>query len=854
MTPSKETNDKEEKIEAEILEEEGRRREKEQIGTEKGVAAAEIVEEMEKSFIDYAMSVIVDRALPSAEDGLKPVHRRILYAMHALGLDASKSTMKCARIVGETMGKFHPHGNLAVYDALVRMAQDFSLRYPLIKGQGNFGSLDGDNPAADRYTEAKLANIAQELLSDIDKETVKMNPNFDNSVKEPETLPAKLPNLLLNGATGIAVGMATNIPPHNLTEVCDAVVEYINKPEIELEQLSEIITGPDFPTGGIITGTSGIRDMYKTGKGKIILRARTGIEEHKGRQSIVVTEIPYMVNKAELVKEIARLATEKKLPDVYDLRDESAKGKVRIVIELRKDVEPKFTLNKLYTLTNLQTNFDANLLALVGKQPRVLNLKQIIEEYVKYRQLIVRNRSKFELKKAEERLEIVLGLLIALKDIDAIVEFIKKSDNASDAHTGLMKKFDLTDRQAKAVLEIRLQQLTKLEAGKLKEEDKKLKETILELKKILGDEKEIFKIIKSEISELKRKYGDERRTKVIKKVEEITEKDLIEKKDVIVMMTSSGYIKRVDIKVYKEQKRGGSGISGTELKEEDFVTKMISCSTHDYLLFFTSRGRAYWLKANDVPASERQSKGKAIINVLELRDEQITNIIPLTDFELGYLLFATKLGFVKKLPLKDLAKPRNTGVRVINLPADGSDSVIDVRRVADGQEVLLITKKGQAVRFQTDEVRAMGRASYGVKGADLSKADEVVSLEALPKKEGKTTILTITTKGFGKRSALDDYRKTSRGAKGVINLKVSDKTGEVVSSLSVSDRDSIIATTTKGMVLRTSMKHLRVMGRATQGVRVVKLKEGDKIADVLKVPVPEEAPVATSSSASEEKK
>ncbi len=834
----------EDKIEQEILREEEKRREKEQIGSEKGVAASEIVEEMEQSFIDYAMSVIVDRALPSVEDGLKPVHRRILYAMNQLGLDASKQTVKSARIVGEIIGKYHPHGDVAVYDSMVRMAQDFSLRYPLVHGQGNFGSRDGDSAAAQRYTEAKMSKISEELLEDIDKETVKMRPNFDNSLEEPETLPAKLPNLLINGATGIAVGMATNIPPHNLTEVCDAVIEYISKPEISVDELSEIVKGPDFPTGGLISG--GIKEMYRTGKGKIIIRGRTEIEEDKkGRKAIIITEIPYMVNKAELVKNIARLATEKKLPDIYDLRDESAKGKVRIVIELKKDVEPKFTLNKLYTLTNVETSFDANLLALVGKQPRVLNLKDIISEYVKYRQLIVRNRSKFDLKKAEERLEIVLGLLIAQKNIDSIVEYIKKSENAQNAHDGLMKKFELSDRQAKAVLEIRLQQLTKLEAGKLRDEEKKLKEIISELKNILGDEKEILKVIKSEINEIKKKYGDERRTRILKRVEEITEKDLIEKKDVVVMITFGGYVKRVDVMSYREQKRGGAGVSGADLKEEDFVARIITCSTHDYLLFFTSRGRVYWLKANDVPASERQGKGKALINVLELRDETISNVMAIKDFESGYLMFATKKGMMKKLPLKDLAKPRNTGVRVINLPVDGSDSVVNVRRVEDAQEVLLITKKGKAVRFTSDEVRPMGRASYGVTGADLAKNDEIVALESLPK-DGKTTILTTTIKGYGKRTELEEYRKTSRGAKGVITLDTTDKTGDVLTALSVNGKDSVIAITSKGAVIRVNMRDIRVMGRATQGVRIVNLKEGDKLADVVKIPVADDLPIVES--------
>lgn len=835
MNPAK-TAKEEEQIEDRLDREEKERRKKDMI--EDGVEGAEIVEEMEKSYIDYAMSVIVQRALPSVEDGLKPVHRRILYAMHTIGLTPDKPTKKSAAVVGEVLGKYHPHGDVAVYDAMVRLAQEFSLRYPLVHGQGNFGSMDGDSPAAMRYTEAKLSKISAELLGDIEKETVVMIPNFDNSTKEPVTLPAKLPNLLLNGATGIAVGMATNIPPHNLTEICDAVLKLIEKPDATSDELAEIVTGPDFPTGGYITG-SGIKEMYKTGKGRIIMRARTSTEDIKGRPSIVISEIPYMVNKAELVKAIAKLATEKKLPDVSDLRDESAKGKVRVVVELKKGSNPKFTLNKLYKLTRLQDNFDANLLALVGNQPRVLTLRDILNEYIKYRKGVVINRSKFELKKAENRLEIVQGLLIALRDIDKVVEFIKKSKDTKEAHDGLMKNFNLTDRQAKAVLETRLQQLTSLESNKLKDEESKLKKVIDELNRILGSEKEVLKVIRKEVSEIRKNYGDERRTKVLKKVEEITEEDLVERKDVAVSITNSGYIKRVDLKSYREQKRGGQGVSGGELKDEDFVRKLITCSTHDYLLFFTSRGRVYWLKAHEVPASERQSKGRSIANVLNLRDETIANVMAIDDFESGYLMFATKLGVVKKLPLKDVSKPRSTGVRVLNLPADGSDSIINVREVSDGQEVLLITKKGQAIRFNSDEVRAMGRASYGVKGADLGAKDEVVSLEALPK-DGKTTILTVTSKGYGKRTGLDEYRKTSRGTKGVINLKTNDKTGDIVSSLSVSDKDSVIATTIKGMVMRLSMKGLRVMGRATQGVRLIRLKDGDRVADIVKIPLEEE--------------
>lgn len=822
----------ENKIEEEVEREERERRKKDMI--EDGVQGVEIVDEMERAYIDYAMSVIVQRALPAAEDGLKPVHRRILYAMDQLGIDSSKSTVKSARIVGECIGRYHPHGDISVYDALVRMAQDFSLRYPLIHGQGNMGSIDGDPQAAMRYTEAKLSKISQELLADIDKETVKMSPNFDNSTKEPEMLPGKLPNLLLNGATGIAVGMATNIPPHNLHEICDAATAYIDNPEITIEELMKIVTGPDFPTGGYAMGP-GIAEMYRTGKGKIIMRARTTTEEIKGKPYVIVTEIPYMVNKSELIKDIARLAGEKKLPDVADIWDESARGKIRIMIELKKDVDSKYTLNKLYKLTNLQTNFDANILALVGKQPRVLGLKDVLIEYVKYRKVIITNRSKFELKKAEDRLEIVLGLLIALKRIDEIVDFIKKSKTVADAHEGLMKKFSLTDRQAKAVLETRLQQLTSLEHDKLKDEERKLKEMIDYLNRVLGSEKEVLKIIRKDLQDIKKDYGDNRRTRVIKKVDEISEQDLVEKKDVVVMLTQTGYIKRMDVKTYREQKRGGAGIIGTGLKDEDFVRKLITCSTHDYLLFFTSRGRVYWLKAHDVPAAERQSKGRAIANLLNLREENIANVMAITNFESGYLMFATKLGMVKKLPLKEVSNPRSTGVRIMNLPLDGSDEIINVTHIENGQEVLLVTKDGQAIRFNSNDVRAMGRTSYGVIGIDLGKGDSIVSLMGIPK-DGKTTVLTVTKKGFGKRSDIGEYRKTARAGKGVINLKTTDKTGDVVSSVSVHDKDSIIVTTTHGIIIRMSMKELRVMGRNTQGVRVVKLKEGDKVADVVKVP------------------
>jgi DNA gyrase subunit A len=808
---------------------------KDELEEGKRIVGAEISEEMKKAYIDYAMSVIVARALPSVEDGLKPVHRRILFAMDKLGLDKGH-TVKSARIVGDTMGKYHPHGDMAIYDSLVRMAQDFSLRYPLVIGQGNFGSMDGDNAAASRYTEAKLDPISLELLEDLDKDTVKMLPNFDNSLKEPETMPGKLPNLLINGASGIAVGMATNIPPHNLTEVCDAITAYINKPEITIEKLCEIVTGPDFPTGGYVSGD--FLSLYKTGKGRLVMRGKTNIEEHKGKENIVISEIPYMLNKAELVTNIAKLVQEKKLPDISDIKDESAKGKVRIVIELKKGADSKFTMNGLHKYTRLQDNFDVNLLALVRGKPRTLNLKQIVEEYVKYREIIVTRRTKFDLKKAEDRLEIVKGLLIALKNIDAVVELIKKAAHVTEAKEKLIKKYELTLRQAEAILDMKLSALTNLEVDKLRKEEKDLLEEIKSLQKILSNIQEILSVIKKEVSEIRRKYGDNRRTYVLQReVSEISEQDLVQKKEVVIMITDKGYAKRMDIKTYKEQKRGGRGVIGSDLATGDFVKQMLTCSTHDYLMMFTSKGRLYWLKAHEIPAAERYSKGKALINMVALKDETIQSIIAVKKFEDG-IMIVTRLGQVKKMPLSLVSKPRSSGVRVINLPGDNSDSVVDVKIIKDKQEVLLVSKGGQAIRFNSEEVRPMGRASYGVTGIKLDKDDLVVSLEVLD--DPKSTILTITESGYGKRSEIEEYRLTGRAGKGVINLNVSDKTGGVITTVSVDDKDSAIVTTAKGMVIRTPVKDLRVMGRATQGVHLVKLQAGDKVTDLVKVPEKEE--------------
>jgi DNA gyrase subunit A len=792
----------------------------------------EISSEMQKAYIDYAMSVIVSRALPAVEDGLKPVHRRILYAMDQMGLDKGP-TKKCARIVGDVMGKYHPHGDVAIYDSLVRMAQSFSLRYPLVHGQGNFGSMDGDGAAAQRYTEAKLDKIALELLQDLDKETVPFAGNFDNSLKEPLILPGKLPNLLVNGSSGIAVGMATNIPPHNLVEVCDAIISLIDKPNSEIKDLLEIIKGPDFPTGGVMV-TENLLEMYSTGKGAVTLRGSVKTESGKTKEAVIIEEVPYQINKSELVKQIAELARDKKLADVSDIRDESSKGKVRVVIELRKGVDPKFTINRLYKSTNLQTRFNATFVALDNGVPKTMNLKQILEAYILHRRKIVRKRSEFDLRKSESRLHIVEGLLIAQKQIDKVIETIKKSKTTIEASENLQKKFDLSKKQAEAILEITLKQLTALEREKLEKEEKDLKEIIKELKVILGDEKEILKIIKRELNELKKNYGDDRRTKVIKAIREIEEKDLVLKQDVVITITEKGYIKRMPFKAYHEQRRGGKGVIGTDLSTDDFVKQLLTCSTHDYLLLFTKRGRLMWLKAHKVPETQRYGKGQAIVNLLNIKDDEISSVLSVKDFK-DYLFIVTKKGMVKKIRLDMFSKPRSVGVRIINLPSDNSDSVVDVKRIYEKQQVMLMSAEGQAIRFSSNEVRNMGRASYGVAGIRLDKGDEVVSMEIVPMEKTKSTILTITEKGYCKRSEVDDYRITGRAGKGVINIKVSEKTGKVVRTIELDEKDTIVVTTKKGMAIRTKAKAIRVMGRAAQGVRVINLKQGDRVGDVAKL-------------------
>lgn len=796
--------------------------------SEKGIISTEVSGEMKKAYLDYAMSVIVSRAIPSVEDGLKPVQRRILYSMKLMGLKPDGQTKKSARIVGDVMGKYHPHGDSAIYETMVRMAQDFSMRYPLVFGQGNFGSIDGDSAAAMRYTEAKTEKISSELLSDIDKGTVDYVPNYDGSLKEPTLLTGKVPNLLINGATGIAVGMATNIPPHNLSEVCDAIDALIKNPEMEIEDITKIIRGPDFPTGGSVHGD--MDEIYREGRGRLVMRGKVSIEKFKRKEVIIIKEIPYMVNKASLVEQIAKLATDKKIKNLADIRDESSQGETRIVIELKQGTNPKFVTNALYKYTRLQDNFNVNLLSLVNGQPEVLNIKRVLEEYIKYRKKIITLRTKFELNKAKERQEVVEGLLIALKNIDSVVDMIKKASNTPEALKVLMSKFDLSEKQAKAVLETKLQQLTSLEQGKLQKEHEELVTRIDKYMKILGDINEVLKIISREIKELKDNFGDERKTNVLRNIKDIKEKDLVQKKDVVVTITDKGYVKRMDLQTYRQQKRGGRGVIGSNLSTEDFTRQLIYCSTHDYLMFFTTRGRVLWLKAYEIPAAERYSKGRSLNNLLSLRDESVTNVISVRNFNYD-LFMATKKGVVKRISLKYFSKPRLSGIKAINLPTDNSDRLIDVHVVEKGQGVLLATKEGQAIRFNSSDVRGMSRASYGVRGIKLLGKDEVVSLETLNTEE----VLTITKKGYGKRTKVEDYRKTARAGKGVINLKETDKTGEVVTTVAVNEGDSVIITTAKGMIMRTSLENIRVMGRATQGVRLVKLQEKDYVTDLVRV-------------------
>jgi len=802
----------------------------------------DIVQEMRKSFLDYAMSVIVDRALPDVRDGMKPVHRRILYSMWMSGLRSSAKFKKCATVVGDVLGKYHPHGDLAVYDSLVRMAQDFSMRYPLIRGQGNFGSIDGDSAAAYRYTESKLEAISEELLADIEKDTVDFRPNYDGSTKEPSVLPARLPNLLLNGTLGIAVGMATNIPPHNLKEICDAICALIEDPEITVEGLMQHVTGPDFPTGGIVYDINEIKQAYATGKGGIVMRARAEIVEDKaGQFRIVVSEIPYQVNKATLIERIAELVQEKKIEGIKDLRDESNKDGIRIVIELKKDAYPRKVLNQLYKMSQLQETFHVNMLALVdGILPRVLTLKNILEEYVKHRQVVVRRRTEYDLARAKERAHILEGLRIALAKIDEVIACIKKSKDKDEAKVNLIKKFKLSEIQAGAILEMRLQQLANLERLKIEQEYQEKTDLIKELEAILKSAKKMLSIIKSEVEELGKKYGDERRTQVVKSpVGEFSNEDLIPDEPTLVMLTADGYIKRVPPDTFRTQGRGGKGVAGLTTKEEDQVEHVFSTNTHADVMFFTTRGRVFRLKAYDVPQGSRTAKGQAIVNFLQLAPgEKVATVLPLGDMDgAKHLVMVTEQGTIKKTGLGEFENVRRSGLIAINLRE--GDDLKWVKPSSGSDDIVLITRNGQSIRFKETDVRPMGRNASGVRGINLKKkGDSVVGMDVvLPAlvKKGHLELFTVAENGLGKRTNLSEYKVQRRGGSGIRTMKVTPKTGGVVAAYVTSKDEGrdLLCMSKKGIVIRLAFKSVPNLGRDTQGVRIMRFKEeGDLLSSV----------------------
>ncbi len=813
------------------------------LATVEKIIPVSIEEEMKNSYLSYSMSVIVGRALPDVRDGLKPVHRRVLYAMKELSLEYGKSYKKSARIVGEVLGKYHPHGDVAVYDTLVRMVQPFSLRYPLVDGQGNFGSLDGDAPAAMRYTEARMAAITDQVLADIDKETVDFTPNFDATLQEPVLLPAALPNLLVNGSSGIAVGMATNMPPHNLGEVVDGAVAIIDNPDTEIHQLNKIIKGPDFPTGGIICGREGIVEAYTAGRGKVMVRAKVNIERQKAsKDSIIITEIPYQVNKANLISSIADLVQEKKVEGISDIRDESDKDGVRIVLELRRDVEPQIILNYLYKHTQLETTFGIINLALVNSTPRILNLKQLLVYFVDHRRIIIRRRTQFDLDRALRRAHILEGLRIAIKVINQIIQTIRESKSTPEAKSALMKKFALSDLQAQAILEMQLQRLTVLERDKVESEHQSLLKDIENYRAILASEKKISQIIRDELLEIKKKYADERRTEITGKAEDIEIEDLIAEESMAITVSGDGYIKRLAISSYRKQRRGGKGVAAMTTQEEDFVKNLFVASTKDYLLIFSDQGMVRWLKVYEIPVASRVAKGKNIVNLLTFnKDEKISAIVAVKEFNPDqYLIFATAQGNVKKTSLSAYGNPRKAGI--IGIGLEHGDRLIGVALSNGKSEVLLATKNGKALRFFEKQIRDMGRSAKGVRGIKLGKGDQVVSMIVFPPDISKTgsTLLTVGENGFAKRSDFEAYRIQSRGGKGIINMKVTDKNGLVVGVLAVMPDDEIMTVTKRGMIVRCSPKDIRETGRSAMGVRLIALEQGDQVSSVAIVVAKEE--------------
>ncbi len=801
------------------------------------IISAPIEDEMKDSYIDYAMSVIVARALPDVADGLKPVHRRILYSMYRQGLMPGKPYKKSASTVGDVIAKYHPHGDQAVYDSMVRMAQDFNMRYPLVDGHGNFGSVDGDPPAAMRYTEARLERLAIELLEDIDKDTVDFRPNFDNSLEEPVVLPAKFPNLLVNGSAGIAVGMATNIPPHNLGEVVDALVLLIENPQVEDEKIFKIIKAPDFPTGAYIVGLEGVRKAYRTGRGSITMRAVAEIVEKKGgKHDIIITEIPYQVNKARLVSQIATLVKDKKINGIRDIRDESDRRGMRIVIELTSSAIPNVTLNQLYKHTYLQTNFGVNFVALVDGVPRTLTLREALEHYLKHRFTVVTRRCRFELKKAKARAHILEGLQIALDNIDAIISTIRSSPNVEVARSRLMKDFSLSEKQAQAILDMRLQKLTALEREKIEEEYANLLKEIARLEDLLSHENKIYDVIKEELLYIKEKYADGRRTRILRDVDSSFElEDLIPEQEVFVTVSHQGYIKRFPLSTYKRQKRGGKGIGSSRLKEEDFVEHTFVTTTHNHLLFFTDKAKVYKLKVYEIPEMSRQSRGSFLMNLIQIdRDEKITAIISVQDFDEGYLTMCTKRGFIKKTPLSEYSNILKSGILAISLEED--DELISVHRTSGDYEIFIATKNGQSIRFKEEQIRPAGRVTRGVRAIKLRPGDEVVTMDYIDK---GNEVLIVTENGLGKRTDLSEYPLQNRYGYGVIAIKVNKKTGPVIRARVILPEDEVIITTNMGYVIRMSANNISKMSRATQGVKLITLDDGDIVTNFSIIPCDE---------------
>ncbi|KAF0819276.1 MULTISPECIES: DNA gyrase subunit A [unclassified Cytobacillus] len=800
-----------------------------------------ISQEMRSSFLDYAMSVIVSRALPDVRDGLKPVHRRILYAMHDLGMHSDKPYKKSARIVGDVIGKYHPHGDSAVYETMVRMAQDFNYRYMLVDGHGNFGSVDGDSAAAMRYTEARMSKISMELLRDINKDTIDYQDNYDGEEKEPVVLPARFPNLLVNGTSGIAVGMATNIPPHQLGEVIDGVLAISKDPDMTIPELMDIIPGPDFPTAGMILGRSGIRKAYETGRGSITLRAKVEVEEKaNGKEVIIVHEIPYQVNKAKLIEKIAELVRDKKIDGITDLRDESDRNGMRIVIEVRRDANASVLLNNLYKQTALQTSFGINLLALVDGQPKVLNLKQCLEHYLEHQKVVIRRRTQFELRKAEARAHILEGLRIALDHLDEVINLIRSSQTTDIAREGLMTKFNLSEKQAQAILDMRLQRLTGLEREKIEDEYSNLVALIAELKAILADEEKLLDIIREELTELKERFNDKRRTEIVSGgIEQIEDEDLIPRENIVLTLTHKGYIKRLPVSTYRAQKRGGRGIQGMGTNEDDFVEHLITTSTHDTILFFTNKGKVYRAKGYEIPEFSRTAKGIPIINLLGVdKDEWVNAIIPVEEFaDDWFLFFTTKQGISKRSPLSSFANIRNNGLIALNLRED--DELISVRLTDGSKEIIIGTSHGMLIRFPEEDVRSMGRTATGVKGINLSNGDEVVGMEVL---EDDSQVLIVTKNGYGKRTPAEEYRVQGRGGKGIKTCNITEKNGSLVSMKAVTGEEDVMLITTGGVLIRMAVSDISTMGRNTQGVRLIRINEdaGESVSTVARVEKEEE--------------